>query len=360
MFNRMQSLQMQGVHCFQYKSFRAVIAIHNTFLGPALGGCRCLHYSNENLAFDDAMRLARGMSYKAALANVPHGGGKAVILLPKEDFDRNELFHWFGDCVELLKGQYITAMDAGTQVGDMDRIAERTDYVASASNIGDPAPYTAAGVFKGIEAALQFRLQQELLNSSVAVQGLGHVGLKLVEMLINAGAKVIAADPDTVKCQQANKLGADIVSTEQIVAQPVDVFSPCALGGAINADTLPLLNCTVIAGSANNQLASDDMGSALFEKGILYAPDYVINSGGLIYAASRYHHDEETLYLNKINSIGDTLIQLFEVADKEQQAVEKIADKTAQTILAGEPLIANKANARAASTTSEQEVHHAA
>jgi len=354
MFKRMQSLQMQGVHCFQYKSYRAIIAIHNTRLGPALGGCRCLHYENENQAFDDAMRLARGMSYKAALANVANGGGKSVILLPKSPVDRQELFSWFGDCVEQLQGQYITAMDSGTQVADMDVIAQRTQYVASASNIGDPAPYTAQGVLAGIEAALKFKCQKELAASRIAIQGLGHVGMSLLKKLLASGAEVIVTDQDRDKCDEALQLGAIVVSPEDILSVAVDVFSPCALGGVLTQESISGLQAKIVAGSANNQLAEDDLGDLLMAKGILYAPDYIINSGGLIYASSRYHHASDGILQQKISAISDTLTHLFFQAQKANCAVTKIADETAQTILAGEPLIAEKL------TSHRKEVHHAA
>lgn len=357
MFKRMQSLQMQGVHCFQYKSYRAIIAIHNTHLGPALGGCRCLHYDNENQAFEDAMRLARGMSYKAALANVAQGGGKSVILLPKalkEPLDRQEMFSWFGDCVEQLQGHYITAMDSGTRVADMDVIAQRTQYVASASNIGDPAPYTAQGVLAGIEAALKYRYQKKVANSRIAIQGLGHVGMSLLKKLLALGADVVVADQDYKKCHEAKNLGATVVPPEYIVFAAVDVFSPCALGGVLTQDSINELQAPIVAGSANNQLAEDDLGDLLKAKGILYAPDYIINSGGLIYASSRYNHHSELILQQKISAISDTLTRLFYQAEQANCAVTKIADETATTILAGEPLIAEKL------TSHSKEVHHAA
>ena len=355
MFNRMQSLDMQSVHFFQKDnsnkkshkgsktaSFRAIVAIHNTHLGPALGGCRCLRYDNENLALDDAMRLAQGMSYKAALANVSQGGGKSVILLPRGSFDREALFSWFGDCIETLKGQYITAMDSGTDVSDMDVLARQTGYVASAKNIGDPAPFTAQGVFVGIQAAIQFRLNKPLAQSRIAVQGLGHVGLRLCSLLIDAGADVVATDPDENKCLKAKMMGVSIVAPDEIYTQVVDVFSPCALGNTINDESLSLLKCSVIAGSANNQLKDESLAMKLFQKKILYAPDFVINSGGLIYASSRYHHQDQNID-SKVNGIADTLTALFDQAQQENSPIDAVALERAKTIIAGEPLIRTKA-----------------
>lgn len=343
MFNRMQSMQMQAVHCFQKGDYRAIIAIHNTFLGPALGGCRCLPYATENQAFDDAMRLARGMSYKAALANVAHGGGKSVLLMPKQDFDREDMFRWFGECVEELKGQYITAMDAGTQVSDMNQIATVTDYVASAGSIGDPAPYTAQGVMCGIRAAVEFRLGREPGECRYAVQGLGHVGMHLCRMLLETGADVIASDPDQEKCNEAEAMGVLIVSPDALLKTDADVFVPCALGGVINEQSIKQMNFSgfsVVAGSANNQLTDEHLGVVLKERGILYAPDYVINSGGLIYAAERFGCNSDEIISKKINAVYQTLMSLFEHSERSGQAVSKTANDIAETILRGEPVLA--------------------
>lgn len=341
MFKSMQSMQMQAVHCFQTigpdnNEYRAIIAIHNTNLGPALGGCRCLHYAHEQLAFDDAMRLAQGMSYKAALGQVPQGGGKSVIILPDdiavEDVDRAFLFTWFGQCVEKLNGQYITAMDVGTQVADMDVIFTQTQHVASASNIGDPAQATAQGVMVGIQAALDFYCSPDGVISSVnmadkcfAVQGLGHVGWRVATQLKQLGAQVFAADPDKDKCVQAKALGIDIIAVEDILTQACDVLVPCALGGIIHDANVELLSCKIIAGSANNQLANDGIAQILAQRQILYTPDYIINAGGLIFASHQYRCLQSSNgaldapevgqgYSDKIESIYQTLIEIFQQA----------------------------------------------
>lgn len=358
MFKRMQSMQMQAVHCFQtigpdQHEYRAIIALHNTHLGPALGGCRCLSYAHEQLAFDDAMRLAQGMSYKAALANVPQGGGKAVILLPNnvalENIDRQSLFSWFGECVEQLKGQYITAMDVGTQVADMDAVAKKTRHVASASNIGDPASATAEGVITGIKAALDFnfkhlvdakesaKMSQDIfVGKTFAIQGLGHVGWRVAKALHHLGGKVIAADPDEDKCQQAQALGMKIVATEDVLFQPCDVLVPCALGGIIHADNVQNLRCKIIAGSANNQLADNGIAEVLDQRQILYAPDYIINAGGLIFASMQYNAQYQNIEITnadisqKITEIYQTLIAIFQQAKTSNENINQVANELAQ------------------------------
>ena len=348
MFKRMQSMQMQAVHCFRIVSpnqheYRAIIALHNTNLGPALGGCRCLHYRHEQLAFDDAMRLAQGMSYKAALANVEQGGGKSVILLPSNvdlgDIEREFLFTWFGQCVESLAGQYITAMDVGTQVSDMDVVARETRHVASASNIGDPAESTALGVMVGIRAALDFNSSENIMNTAIrgktfAIQGLGHVGWRVAKQLLNQGGKVIAADPDEEKCWQAQALGMEVVGINNILTQECDVLVPCALGGIINDDSALNLRCKILAGSANNQLSHDGIAEILNNRNILYAPDYIINAGGLIFAAMQYAQqgDRSLLELKikqKIEGIYDTLIEIFKQAQSENKNINEVANALA-------------------------------
>jgi leucine dehydrogenase len=369
MFKRMQSMQMQALHCFQttgpdQHEYRAIIALHNTHLGPALGGCRCLTYANEQLAFDDAMRLAQGMSYKAALANIPQGGGKAVILLPNnislEQINRQFLFTWFGQCVEQLKGQYITAMDVGTQVTDMDAVADQTRHVASASNIGDPASSTADGVIEGIKAALDFYFDQPrstyastdkipegssnyFSGRTFAVQGLGHVGWRVAQTLHHLGGDVIVADPDVEKCAQATALGIKIVSVDEILLQSCDVLVPCALGGAIHADNVRELRCNIIAGSANNQLADNTIAEVLDQRNILYAPDYIINAGGLIFASMQYNAQNNSVesrsenvdgnindkISQKISEIYSTLMSIFKQAKTSNKNINQVANELA-------------------------------
>ncbi|KTD21657.1 Leu/Phe/Val dehydrogenase [Legionella londiniensis] len=316
---------------------KAIIAIHSTKLGPALGGCRFIPYPDTFSALFDAMRLARGMSYKAALANLPLGGGKAVIIQPETDYDREAYLRRFGEFVHDLGGRYITALDSGTQLSDMDIIAQHTEYVASLSSYnGDPSPYTAKGVLRGIEAAVLFQLGRERLEGlHVAIQGLGHVGYLLASYLHEAGAKLTVADINPQRVQEAvAAFGATAVATEEIHKVPCDVFSPCALGAVINDISINQLQTTIVAGAANNQLAHAYHGQKLHDRGILYATDYVINSGGLIFAASKYLKSAEEQVDERINGIKTTLLQIFTRSKEENRPVSEIADMLAQEKLA--------------------------
>lgn len=342
MFKRMQEMQCAAVHCFSSDDhgvpFRAFIVIHNTDRGPALGGCRFLPYSHEQLALQDAMRLAQGMSFKAALADIPFGGGKAVLLEPEQPYDRAALFRWFASCVDSLGGRYITAMDAGTQVSDMDQIAQTTPHVASHSAIGDPSANTARGVFAGIRAALEFRLQKEVSQADVAIQGLGHVGFELTRLLLRAGARVWVADPDLQACDKAAALGARVVATDEITTLAVDVLAPCALGGVLDGITIGALQCPIVAGCANNQLATAECGDQLATRAILYAPDYVINSGGLIYAAGRYRGLQAAQIEEQVDAIYYRLLKIFVAAQSRQAGSHRIAEEQARRILASDHL----------------------
>lgn len=316
---------------------KAIIAIHSTKLGPALGGCRFIEYPDLSTAIYDAMRLARGMSYKAASVNLPLGGGKAVIIKPKGNFDRSAYFHAFGKFINELNGRYITALDSGTLLNDMDIIAEHTPYVASLSSFnGDPSPYTSKGVFQGIQAMVMCRLGKTTLeNVHVAIQGLGHVGYLLARYLHEAGAKLTVADIDEAKVKQAVlEFGAKASPTESIHRIECDVFSPCALGAIINDQSIEELQTSVIAGAANNQLAHSYHGEKLFDKKIAYAPDYVINSGGLIFAASQYLQTSAQRVTQQIESIGTSLTEIFMHSQQDNKPTSEIADKLAQEKLA--------------------------
>ncbi len=310
---------------------QAIIAIHSTKLGPALGGCRFIEYDNPSAGIYDAMRLARGMSYKAALVNLPLGGGKAVIIKPKGPFDRNAYFDAFADFVHEQQGRYITALDSGAELSDMDRIGLRTPYVASLSKHGDPSPATAEGIFHGIEAAVRFQYgKQTLENLHVAIQGLGHVGYRLASLLHEQGVQLTVADTNQEAVLRAvETFGATASSAADIHKTPCDVYSPCALGAILNDNTIPELNTRVIAGAANNQLAHTYHGQQLHDKGILYAPDYVINAGGLIFAASQYLHGQDTDYKDKLKHIDDSLTTIFESARKQNKPTSQIADELA-------------------------------
>lgn len=316
---------------------KAIVAIHSTKLGPALGGCRFISYPNTSMALYDAMRLARGMSYKSALANLPLGGGKSVIIRPESGFDQEAYFHCFGEFIQTLNGQYITALDSGTQLSDMDIIAQHTPYVASlSSHNGDPSPYTARGILRGIQAAVQFKLGKDTLSGlHFSIQGLGHVGLILAGLLHELGGTLTLSDIDAHKVEHvACKLSANKVAPEDIHKIPCDVFVPCALGGIINDETIPELQTTIIAGAANNQLAHSYHGQILHDLGILYATDYVINAGGVIFAASKYFETPEHLMTEKIDKISDTLLAIFTRSAQENRPTSEIADIMAQEKLA--------------------------
>lgn len=316
---------------------KAIIAIHNTKLGPALGGCRFIEYPDTSTAINDAMRLARGMSYKSALANLPLGGGKSVIIKPAHVHDRNAYMHKFGKFINELGGRYITALDSGTQLSDMDIIAQHTPYIASLSSYnGDPSPSTAKGVLRGIQAAVFFKLGQQSLDGlHIAVQGLGHVGYALATYLHALGARLTVADINPNIVEQAEKeLGATVVSTTDIHKVSCDVFAPNALGGVINDTSISQLQTSIIAGAANNQLAHAYHGQKLHDLGILYAPDYVINAGGVIFAASKYLHTPDTTVALQLDGIQTTLLEIFERARLENSPTSVIADTLAQEKLA--------------------------
>lgn len=340
MFSRMHAQSVQELHFCQKDNLNAVVALHNLRLGPALGGCRFIEYDSEMDAIEDAMRLAKGMSYKAALAHVPQGGGKAVIMKPKGEFDREALFKQFGQFVDSLGGRYISAMDSGTQVSDMDVMRTQTLYVGSSSNIGDPSPSTAKGMLLGIEAAVKFAMNTSLKGITVAIQGLGHVGFALAAHLHEAGCKLIVCDVDDAKTKLAEQsFQAKIVSIDEIYSQQCDVFSPCGLGGAINQQTIKQLNCTIIAGCANNQLAHDELALSLHQMGILYAPDYVINSGGLVFASSSFRGMSHQQIDHEIHKLKDTLNKIFVLSKQKNAPCNFIANEMAEQILYGETLI---------------------
>ncbi|PJD93943.1 MAG: amino acid dehydrogenase [Legionella sp.] len=327
-----------NIHCKvdPETGMKAIIAIHNTNLGPALGGCRFIEYDNSRAALFDAMRLARGMSFKSAIAGLPLGGGKAVIIKPKHQFDRAAYFHAFGKFVQELNGQYITALDSGTELTDMDIIAEHTHHVASLScDDGDPAGSTTLGTLRGIQAAVAFQMKRDTLSGiTVAIQGLGHVGYLLAHYLHDLGVKLIVADIDPERVKKIEiECGAQSVSTNDIHKVPCDVFSPCALGATLNDITIPQLQTKIIAGAANNQLAHAFHGQILHDKGILYAPDYVINAGGIIFACGKYFRTPEAEVQKTVDRIGPSLMQVFTRSQQENKPTSQIADELAEELL---------------------------
>lgn len=310
---------------------QAIIAIHSTKLGPALGGCRFVEYASPFAALYDAMRLARGMSHKAAVVGLPLGGGKGVIIKPKGTFDRKAYFESFGTFVNELGGRYITAVDSGSTLEDMAQIHSQTKYVASLENSG-PSKYTSLGVLKGLQAAVKHKLGKDSLEGlHVAIQGVGKVGYGLAKLLHELGATLTVSDINPEPCFQAEKeFGANVVENRLIHKVECDVFSPCALGGAINDNTINQLNTNVIAGAANNQLARSYHGHLLHEKGILYAPDYVINAGGLIFASGFYFKNDASVVDNQINNIYESMLNIFERSSVENVPSSVIADTIAK------------------------------
>lgn len=326
----------------QAHSLYGVIAIHSTRLGPALGGCRFLEYSSIDRAIHDALRLAQGMSYKAAMANLPLGGGKTVLMRPKQLADRDTYFRAVGRFVNDLKGRYIIAMDSGVVSGDMDSIALETPHVVTTSKYqGNPAPYTALGVLRGIEAAVKFKFNRDSLQGlHIAIQGLGQVGYHLASRLHARGVVLSVCDHDEKRMAQcAKELNANRVSPEEIYGIQCDVFSPCALGAILNDASIPRLKAAIVAGAANNQLAQPQHAKQLQDKDILYAPDYVINAGGLIYAYAEYrHHINKTFVEKHIQTIYDTLLELFKRASDENKLPHVVADDMAEARLYSQPL----------------------
>ncbi len=336
MFTRMENAGIADLHfCLDPASgLRAIIAIHSTHLGPAIGGCRFLPYTNELDAIDDALRLAKGMSYKSALAGLPHGGGKSVIIYPEHEFDRHKLMQAFGKFIEALNGRYITAMDSGTLTTDMDAIASNTRWVSCTSQSGDPSPYTAIGVVEGIKAAVHYRYgKPDLEGLRVAIQGLGHVGMAVAAHLAMEGVHLTVTDIDTSLVQTAiEEYSAHPVTPDAIYDVDADIFCPCGLGAILNDSTLPRLKAPIVAGSANNQLAEDRHGVALAERGILYVPDYVINSGGLIYVALTHANEEASVIRHKVMQISTTLMRIFKQAEDAHMAPFLLADQLAEGI----------------------------
>lgn len=312
---------------------KAIIAIHNTNRGPALGGCRIWPYPDEQQAIRDVLRLSRGMTYKAAMANLPFGGGKAVIIADSHRDKSPALLRAFGRCVEKLDGCYITAEDVGTSVEDMVFIRETTSHVVGLpGGSGDPSPFTAIGVYDAICSAVLYRLSKSNLKGvKVAVQGLGHVGYHLCKLLAESGAQLIITDIDTELQERVTReFKAESVSPEKIYNVEADVFAPCALGAIINDVTLPQLKCVIIAGSANNQLECHAHGEVLAEKKILYAPDYVVNAGGLIDVYYEGPNYDVEVVRSHVRGIHDTLLDVFHKAEELKISTSEAADLIAE------------------------------
>lgn len=316
----------------------AIIALHSTMRGPGAGGCRFWHYESPDDALTDALRLSRGMSYKNAMADLPLGGGKAVVLLDRARSKTPELLRAFGRFVHSLGGAYITAEDVGASVADMEIIASETPYVSglprtAVSADGNPAPKTALGVYLGLKAAVEFQLgRSELRGLTIAVQGVGNVGYDLCRRLAADGANLLVADVSKDRVERAvRELGARAVDSSNILEEHADVIAPCALGAVLNATTIPRLKAKVIAGAANNQLATPEDGARLFAAGILYAPDYVINAGGIISVGREFLGGATAKSIDaEIRRIPERLLTIFERSRREKRPTSEIADEMAR------------------------------
>jgi leucine dehydrogenase len=333
-FGKLSKYDFGEVHLKLDKAthLQAIVAIHDSRMGPALGGCRFIEYDSDDAAITDALRLARGMTYKAALAGLAHGGGKSVIVKPKRHFDRVALFRAFGRFIEDLRGHYITAEDSGTGLEDMEIIRTQTKWVTgidpSHGGSGDPSPYTALGVRRGIEACVKFKLgKDDLKGIHVAVQGVGHVGYHLCKELHAAGAKLTVADVDKLKSERAQReFGAAVTGIDIVAAVDCDVFAPCALGAGLNDDTIPHLKAKIVAGAANNQLAEPRHGDDLHARGILYAPDYAINAGGLVNVAQEVKGYDAKASRDKTLEIYNTIWDICDRSKKLSAPTYKVAD----------------------------------
>lgn len=345
-FETLRSLSYGELH-FGYDvvtGMRAIIALHSTRLGPAIGGLRVRRYESEADAIDDVTRLAQGMTFKNAVAGLRHGGGKSVMLAPDglDRFtvaERSALFRSFAHFLHGLGGRYLAAEDSGTSASDMDVVRQVTPHVLGASRdqggSGDPSPFTALGVFRGIEATNHaFFSRSDLVGLHVAIQGVGHVGIHLARLLHKAGVKLTIADVDPGRLDQVvSETGAKVVSIDAILETDCDVLAPCAFGGAVTEALAPRLRCRAIAGAANNQLRTPAAGDLLMARGIFYAPDYVINAGGVINVAQEVVGYDESKSTPRVLDIYETIRKIIERSREEKRNPETIADQLANEII---------------------------
>jgi leucine dehydrogenase len=332
--------ELVAYHHDPRSGLRAIIAVHSTRLGKGLGGCRMWPYATEDEALTDVLRLSRGMTYKAALAGLPQGGGKSVILGDPRRDKTPEMMRAMGRFVETLGGRYVVAEDSGTSVEDIKLMAGETRHVggltdakaAATGRSGDPSPATAYGTFVGIQAAVRWKLgRSDLRGLKVAIQGVGNVGYRLAKHLHEAGAKLWVTDihaPAVERC--VKEFGATAVGMDQIFAVEADVFAPCALGAILNDHTLPQLKATIVAGAANNQLAEPRHDGLLALRGILYAPDYVINAGGIIDIWHEESGYDEARVRAHLERIGATLTDIFDRSKRDHHPTGEIADRMAE------------------------------
>ena len=334
----------ESLHHFHDEAtgLRTIISVHSTALGPAAGGCRRWTYTNDADALTDALRLSRGMTYKNAVAGLKFGGGKAVILANDRAPKSGELFAAFGRAVDSLGGRYITAEDVGCTVDDMRHVREQTEFVSGLPHAegvagGDPSPWTALGCLQGIEAAASVKLGADSLKGlRIAVQGVGNVGAALCHLLHEAGTELTVSDVSRENLQAISaQLPVTIVPPKDLLFSDVDILSPCALGNILTSTTIPRIRAKIIAGAANNQLATTADGALLAKQGILYAPDYVINAGGIISVAGEYYHtSSEDQVRDDVGRIKGRLKLIFDEASETGRPTNEIADELARNLVA--------------------------
>jgi len=332
-----QSGHEQVVFCHNKDAgLKAIIAIHNTVLGPALGGTRMWAYKTEQEALNDVLRLSRGMTYKAAVSGINLGGGKAVIIGDPSRDKSEALFRAFGRFINSLNGRYITAEDVGIDVNDMEYVLKETEFVTGVHQVhggsGDPSPFTAFGTLQGLMAALNVKFGNEDVGKySYAVQGVGHVGFEFVKLLREQGAKVWVTDINQESVKRCvDEFGCEAVGLDEIYDVPADVYSPCALGGTVNEQTLPRLKCKVICGAANNQLANDAIGDEVEKRGMLYAPDYAVNAGGLMNVSLEIDGYNRERAMRMMRTIYYNLGKIFQIAKRDGIPTYKAADRMAE------------------------------
>ncbi|MEE4241365.1 MAG: Glu/Leu/Phe/Val dehydrogenase dimerization domain-containing protein [Desulfopila sp.] len=340
--NRYTELYIDGyervVRCDNTETgFTAWAAIHDSTLGPALGGCRVWNYGSDEEALTDVLRLSRGMTYKNALARLSLGGGKSVVRADLACIEREALFADFGRFIEYLEGQYITAEDVNSTLADMEVVRRQTSHVATVGASGNPSPFTAYGVFCAIEAAVRYRMKKkDLQGLRVALQGVGETGGRLAKMLSEAGCSIIVADINPQNIERlCNEIECEQADPEEIFTVPCDIFFPCALGGILNEQTIPVLHCAIVAGSANNQLLQEEDGEKLRQKNILYLPDYAVNAGGVINISCEMDgiYDPERAK-KKTAEIAHTITEILTVSEKEHLATNRVADRMVEEMLA--------------------------
>jgi leucine dehydrogenase len=325
----------------EQSGLKSIIAVHDTTLGPAAGGCRMFKYASLDAAKIDALRLAKGMTYKNAAASLPLGGGKSVIIADPKTEKTPELMQAFGRFVDALEGRYYTAEDVGISVQDIAEAAKFTSYAAGLDGgefgSGDPSPVTARGVFLCMQVAAEFGLgSSDLKGRTIALQGLGHVGMHLAAFLHEAGAKIIATDinPDAI-AEAKSRFDAEIVAPDAIYTQKADIFAPCAMGATLSDRTIAQMQVKVVAGAANNQLADDQAGQLLADKGILYAPDYVVNGGGIINVAAEILKIADAAWVNeKVERLAVTTKNILTMAAGNKGLPHLVADQYVDEILA--------------------------